>query len=102
MKVIGGPLDGIWYRPKDEYEYRQGYSVALHVPNKVSVTADFVFDPDAIAEIVTMKIVVYTVRQMKYNHGVRGKGNKDDTSELWFLAPSDWSDWEAIEYQMRK
>lgn len=98
MKVIGGPLDGITYRPKDEDEYQQGYAVAMRVPNKVNKTADFLFNPDAIAEIVTMKIFVYTVRVMKYNHS----REVNDTSELWFLAPKDWSDWEAIEYQMRK
>ena len=104
MKVVGGPSDGIdvWV-PKDKQHitvldpiYRHALTLASYDYNNHSDA----MQPDQLASYTT-----YTVRVIR---GSRQQQQSPDNildpqfDELRFLAPQDWSDFKAIQFQFTK
>lgn len=81
LRVVGGPSDGIWVECGSR-------DVTLIDPREPCTSLDFTSADD----VVTISYTHYTKRRLR--------GPND--WELWYLAPSDWSDAMAIEHQFRK
>ena len=84
MRCLGGPNDGEWCDINTAI-YRVGDCYKL--PQVVGL-----FDPDKIPELITDRYGLYRVCKLYFN--------KDDI--YYFLAPNDWSDMQALVFQLEK
>jgi hypothetical protein len=105
MKVVGGPSDGIdvWI-PKDKQHitlldpvYRHALTLASYDYNNHS---DALRPDNSVASYTT-----YTVRMIRSNRPPKPSPDNiidPQFDELRFLAPQDWSDFKAIQFQFTK
>ena len=105
MKVVGGPSDGI-----DVWMGQGKTHVQLIDPpaNRMRITAyDYNNYSDRAPVSTLQSYTTYTVRIMSFLRPQQAQRNEDGIldpliDEYRYLAPSDWSDFKAIQYQFTK
>lgn len=97
IKVVGGPNDGEWVEAPANL--RIGEIVRIAIAPKFEVIPNF--DTKNLSDIydetmqsMTIKYTYYTIRSLHFS--------RHDKNNLYYLAPQDWSDYQAMRHQMEK
>ena len=86
MRVVGGPRDGQWVNLKE------GVDMIKLVDPYQPISVE---DLERLVQPVT-QYTTYTVRRMIWRTGPK------DIEEFRYLAPEDWSDFQALKWQFEK
>jgi len=88
MRCLGGPNDGEWWDVNTAI-YKVGDVYKIPEISKLSVMD---FDPNKVPELITQKYNLYRVCKLHFN--------KDDV--YYFLALNEWTDKQALIYQIER